>query len=108
MQFGFAFLEAGAVRSKNCTNIIIKNVLDPLLAIVGYWAVGWALAYGSNPAEALEPFFGLSEFFIVNIDSHAKFFFQFTFAATSSTIISGAVAERCEFLTFITYSILLT
>ena len=31
MQCGFAFLEAGAVRSKNTVNILIKNMLDCLI-----------------------------------------------------------------------------
>ena len=28
MQLGFAFLEAGSVRAKNATNIVITNTLD--------------------------------------------------------------------------------
>ena len=31
MQCGFAFLEAGSVRSKNTVNILIKNMLDLLI-----------------------------------------------------------------------------
>ncbi|CAD6185075.1 unnamed protein product [Caenorhabditis auriculariae] len=103
MQCGFAFLEAGAVRSKNTTNILIKNLLDSCIAIVGYWAFGWALAYGeaSNPTVGL--FIGHSQFFLANFTNYPKFFFQYVFAATSSTIVSGAVAERCEFITYIVY-----
>ena len=40
MQAGFAFLEAGAVRSKNTVNILIKNMLDALIGGVSYWAIG--------------------------------------------------------------------
>lgn len=93
MQCGFAFLEAGAVRSKNCTNIIIKNVLDSLLGILGYWAIGWALAFGSNPYEGLEPFFGFSQFFIVGLKNYAKFFFQFVFAATASVTFTNIILD---------------
>ncbi|KAI1701015.1 ammonium transporter family domain-containing protein [Ditylenchus destructor] len=91
MQCGFAFLEVGAV-----------------FAIISYWATGWALAHGPNAIASLDPYFGFSEFFLVGIHNYAKFFFQFVFAATAATIVSGAVAERCEFMCFITYSVLIT
>ncbi|KAK0396553.1 hypothetical protein QR680_001764 [Steinernema hermaphroditum] len=103
MQCGFAFLEAGAVRSKNTTNILIKNLLDSCIAVIGYWAVGWALAYGPAADKTWGLFFGYSEFFLANMTNYPRFFFQYVFAATSATIVSGAVAERCEFANYITY-----
>lgn len=102
MQCGFAFLEAGAVRSKNTTNILIKNLLDSCIAVVGYWAIGYAFAYGTS-GGVWGLFIGSEGFFLSGVDDYPKFFFQYVFAATSATIVSGAVAERCEFMNYITY-----
>ena len=41
MQCGFAFLEAGAVRSKNTVNILIKNMLDLLIAGKVYYGTSF-------------------------------------------------------------------
>jgi Amt family ammonium transporter len=106
MQCGFAFLEAGSVRSKNTVNILIKNLLDCLIGGVAYWAIGWAVAYGDTGNY----FIGTSNFFSYNLD-HSKYpswFFPFVFAATAATIVSGSIAERCHFTAYFAYSITIT
>ncbi len=106
MQCGFAFLEAGAVRSKNTVNILIKNMLDCLIGGVSYWAFGWAVAYGGNG----NGFIGTSQFFSYRMDheNYPLWFFQFVFAATAATIVSGSIAERCCFSGYFFYSVLIT
>ncbi|ESO95416.1 hypothetical protein LOTGIDRAFT_188698, partial [Lottia gigantea] len=105
MQCGFAFLEAGAVRSKNSTNILIKNLMDQFFAGISYWLVGYAFAFGKG-----HWFIGYSYWASADMpqEDFALFFFQYVFAATAATIVSGAVAERCEFIAYIIYSVLIT
>ena len=50
MQCGFGFLEAGAVRSKNTVNILIKNWLDMCFGALAYWATGFGLTWGEDAA----------------------------------------------------------
>nr|ATC20499.1 ammonium transporter 1 [Tridacna squamosa] len=105
MQCGFAFLEAGAVRSKNVTNILIKNVFDSFVSGVAYWLFGYAFAFGDGNDFIGYKFFASSD---LPDTSYASFFFQYTFAATAATIVSGAVAERCEFVAYFVYSFFIT
>ena len=74
MQCGFAFLEAGSVRSKNTVNILIKNMLDAFIGGLSYWAIGWGLAYGAGG----NLFCGGSQYFNYQLsyDSYPKWFFQ--------------------------------
>ena len=94
MQAGFAMVEAGFVRSKNVTNILMKNVLDVSIGAIAYWAVGFGLAYGIGSETEL---FGLGHFFLNEFDDFPTWFFQFAFAVTAATIVSGAMAERTKF-----------
>ncbi|CAH3160543.1 unnamed protein product [Pocillopora meandrina] len=106
MQTGFAFLEAGSVRSKNTTNILIKNFLDVFIGAVAYWLFGYAFAFGAESNGFIgHKFFALAD---LPADKYSHWFFHFVFAATAATIVSGAMAERTEFKAYLLYSVFLT
>ena len=46
MQSGFALLKCGAVRKKNAQGILLKNIFDSGVGCVGFWLIGYGIAYG--------------------------------------------------------------
>jgi Amt family ammonium transporter len=111
MQAGFALVETGLTRAKNGVNITMKNVMDFCFGAIGYWAVGWALMYGDD----WRGFLGSSQFFFgpTALTEEAggfyrSWFFQMVFAATAATIVSGAMAERTKFTSYLIYSIVIS
>ncbi|MDR1302194.1 MAG: ammonium transporter [Treponema sp.] len=103
MQAGFALVEAGLTRAKNATNIIMKNLMDFCFGALVYWAIGWGLMYGADALKIV----GTSEFFkgpMGDYTFYRDWFFQVVFAATSATIVSGAMAERTQFKSYLVYT----
>ena len=110
MQAGFAMVEAGFVRTKNVANILMKNMLDVSVGAIAFWAVGWAFAYGFSEGGSSNGFIGTSQFFLSGDfgDDYAGWIFQFAFAATAATIVSGAMAERTAFHGYLFYTVFIT
>lgn len=118
MQAGFAMLTAGSVRSKNTKNVLLKNVLDACVGALAYYLFGFAFAYGVH-SEA-PGFIGSGPYALAhqfgepiqkNVDNgylFNSFFFQWAFAATAATIVSGSVAERTSFYAYMAYAFFLT
>ena len=103
MQAGFMALEAGAVRAKNSINVVMKNVADIVIVSIVFLLVGFPLMFG----KTVFGLFGLNGFFLhghtMETDPWLWVFllFQIMFAGTSATIVSGAIAERAKFSTYI-------
>ncbi len=106
MQAGFAFLESGMSRSKNTVNVIMKNYCDMCFGAIAFWMVGYGLMFGVNSTGWL----GWSGFALYRVpeSEYGMLFFQMMFAATSATIVSGAIAERTRFSAYIIGSIVIT
>lgn len=136
MNAGFALVESGLCRAKNCVNILGKNFIVFAISTISFWVIGWGLMFGdgnswigtsglwfvggadNSPAlgdayMAMNPFstekyagvYGAINWTPTPL--WAKFFFQLVFAGTAATIVSGAVAERIKFGSFIIFSFLL-
>lgn len=106
MQAGFALVEAGFTRSKNTVNILTKNLIDFAVGSLLFWAIGFSFMFGEDVAG----FIGKPDLFFLHgwegaIPAEAFLLFQTVFAATSATIVSGAMAERTEFKSYFFYSI---
>lgn len=115
MNLGFAMVEAGLARAKNTVNILAKNFVVFAIASLVFYLIGFGLMFGNGNG-----FVGLKGLFFVtgtledysalswtNIPLWAKFFFQAAFTATAASIVSGAVAERIKFTSFIVFSAIL-
>jgi Amt family ammonium transporter len=136
MNAGFALVESGLCRAKNCTNILAKNFIVFAASTLSFWAIGWGLMFGDGT-----PYIGTQGLFFLSgadnspalgeayasmnpfstevyegvysainwtpVPLSAKFFFQLVFAGTAATIVSGAVAERIKFGAFLIFSFLL-
>jgi Amt family ammonium transporter len=107
MQIGFALLEVGSVSIRNTKSVLVKNVVDLCASGVAYYAVGYGLAWGAGEdGFAGRDGFGMrsAKFDSANhataAGAHANAFFSACFAATSATIVSGAVAERFPFQSY--------
>jgi ammonium transporter, Amt family len=110
MQAGFALVEAGLTRAKSVANIMMKNLMDFAAGVTAFFCVGYAIAFGTG-----NDFFGTSGFFLGDgANSYGDltlpvfFLFQAAFAATAATIVSGAMAERTKFKSYLLYSVVIT
>jgi Amt family ammonium transporter len=136
MNAGFGLVESGLCRAKNTTNILAKNFIVFAASTLSFWAIGWGLMFGdgnsfmgtqglfflsgadNSPAlgeayAAMNPFSTAvyeGVYSAINwtpVPLWAKFFFQLVFAGTAATIVSGAVAERIKFVSFLVFSFIL-
>jgi len=104
MQAGFTLVETGFTRSKNTGNIIMKNLMDLCIGSLGFWAIGYTIMYG----ESIGSFIGKPTLFFDDAENMHNLFFQTVFAATAATIVSGAIAERTKFTTYLIFSLIMT
>ena len=97
MQLGFALLECGQVRQKNANSVLIKNLFDACVGCIGWWLFGFAFAFGRVDGGFIgfnKAFFATNDLESFPEDYYLSWVFHFAFAATSATIVAGALAER--------------
>lgn len=112
MQAGFAMVETGFTRSKNSSNIIMKNLMDFAIGSLVFFFIGFSLMFG----ESMGGFVGEASLFAninyealgLELPMSAFLMFQTVFCATAATIVSGAMSERTKFVSYIIYSLVIS
>src|ERR671921_2126415 len=116
MQAGFAMLEVGFSRMKNVGSVVAKILVNLAIAALLFWAVGFALAFGSGNAlagtegwflavpagQVNDVYAGLSW---TQVPLSAKFLFQVAFCAVSLAIVWGTMLERTKFAVYVVFAV---
>jgi Amt family ammonium transporter len=108
MQPGFAMVEAGLTRAKNAANILAKNFMDFALASILYFIVGYAFMFGEGNSFIGMTGFGLSGLSNGTLPIWASWMFQAVFCGTAATIVSGVMAERTKFPSYLVATVFVT
>jgi ammonium transporter, Amt family len=117
MQAGFMMLEGGFARTRETSNIMIECIVDTGLCGLLFYAFGFAFMFGPGNG-----WIGYHYFFLQGVPHTytygggldtgvafmAFFIFQFAFADTASTIVSGAMVGRTAFKGDLLYSVAVT
>jgi ammonium transporter, Amt family len=116
MQAGFAMLEVGFSRMKNVGSVVAKILVNLAIAALLFWAVGFALAFGTgnaiigtqgwflavSPDQINDVYGGLSW---TQVPLSAKFLFQVAFCAVSLAIVWGTMLERTKFAVYVVFAV---
>ena len=91
---GFAMLEAGLVRTKNVTAVLMMNVLIYAVASMAFLLVGYSLAFGNFGSDSMSQW--------------AVVLFQMAFVGKVTNIMSGGVSERAKIIPLLIFSVIMS
>ena len=114
MQAGFAMLEVGFSRMKNAGAVMAKVLINLCFAMVAFWAIGYAIAFGDgNGLVGATGWFielgnpdGVPSLAYSAVDENTKWFFQATFAAVALAIVWGSMLDRVRFGAYLPFAVL--
>ncbi|MGB0990022.1 MAG: ammonium transporter, partial [Halarcobacter sp.] len=90
---GFAMLEAGLVRTKNVSAVLMVNTMIYAVASLAFLLVGYSIAFGDFGSDSMSKW--------------AAFLFQMAFVGKVINIMSGGVSERAKVLPLALFTVIM-
>ena len=90
---GFAMLEAGLVRTKNVSAVLMVNTMIYAIASLAFLLIGYSVAFGDFGSDSMSQW--------------AAFLFQMAFVGKVINIMSGGVSERAKVIPLAIFTIIM-
>ncbi len=90
---GFAMLEAGLVRTKNVSAVLMINTMIYAVASISFLLIGYSIAFGDFGSDTMS--------------KYAAFLFQMAFVGKVINIMSGGVSERAKVLPLALFTVIM-